>query len=200
MVGLVENLKKKMTLDFKSDGDPIFLLGSWRNDINSSEYLRQVHGILFSPAPAFDLEEEYKLQQLIAGLIRDGWIRSAHDISEGGLLITLMEKGWNRKLGFDVRSAEKDVDGAPIRKDAFWLGEGQSRVVVTLADEKRDGFIQFVNRSGIPFMELGRVTDGSVKVDDEDWGVIGYCKELYDTAIEKHLARELESEGALGMI
>ena len=56
----------KMTLDFKEEGDIIFLVGKSNNDINSSEYLHKIHGVEFSPAPHFDLEEEFALQQKLA--------------------------------------------------------------------------------------------------------------------------------------
>ena len=58
MVGLLEDRRNKMTLDFKEPGDLIFMLGKYRNDINSSEYLYSIHGVEFSPAPHFDLDEE----------------------------------------------------------------------------------------------------------------------------------------------
>ncbi|MBO9682905.1 MAG: phosphoribosylformylglycinamidine synthase subunit PurL, partial [Flavisolibacter sp.] len=194
MVGLVEDLEKKMTLDFKEEGDHIFLLGESKSDINSSQYLSKICGVEFSPAPEFDLEQEFQLQQLIAQLIEKQLVQSAHDVSEGGLFITLIESCFNRNKGFDAKSINK------IRKDAFWFGEAQSRVVVSVSEEQLEGFSKLVGNSGIQHGFLGKVTDGSVIIDGEDWGRLDEWKELYNTAIEKHLAKELESEGALGMI
>jgi phosphoribosylformylglycinamidine synthase len=93
MVGLLENINEKMTLDFKKEGDVIYLLGKSTNDINSSQYLAKVCNVEFSPAPYFELEEEFSLQQKIAELINKKLIQSAHDISEGGLFVTLCESG-----------------------------------------------------------------------------------------------------------
>jgi phosphoribosylformylglycinamidine synthase len=194
MVGLVEDLKKKMTLDFKEEGDHIFLLGDSKNDINSSQYLSRICGVEFSPAPEFDLEQEFQLQQLIAQLIEKQLMQSAHDVSEGGLFVTLIESCFNRGKGFDAKSANQ------LRKDAFWFGEAQSRVVVSVSEEQLEAFLKLVGNSGIQYSSLGKVTDGSVIIDGEDWGRSDEWKELYNTAIEKHLAKELESEGALGMI
>src|SRR5436190_471457 len=89
MVGLLENVENKMTLDFKTEGDVIYLIGSANNDIASSQYLSKIVGIEFSPAPHFDLEEEFDLQKKITELISAGVIESAHDVSEGGLFVTL---------------------------------------------------------------------------------------------------------------
>ncbi|HEX6170909.1 MAG TPA: phosphoribosylformylglycinamidine synthase subunit PurL, partial [Chitinophagaceae bacterium] len=126
MVGLLENINEKMTLDFKEEGDVIYLLGRSTNDINSSQYLAKVCNVEFSPAPYFELEEEFSLQQKIAELINRKLIQSAHDISEGGLFITLCESGFNRELGFTVETKDD------LREDAYLFGEGQSRVVVSV--------------------------------------------------------------------
>jgi phosphoribosylformylglycinamidine synthase len=123
MVGLLENINEKMTLDFKKEGDVIYLLGRSTNDINSSQYLAKVCNVEFSPAPYFELEEEFSLQQKIAELINKKLIQSAHDISEGGLFVTLCESGFNRELGFTVETKDD------LREDAYLFGEGQSRVV-----------------------------------------------------------------------
>jgi phosphoribosylformylglycinamidine synthase subunit PurL len=63
-----------------------------------------------------------------------------------------------------------------------------------------EGFLKLVNNSGIQHSFLGKVTKNSVIIDGESWGSSHEWKELYETAIEKHLAKQLESEGALGMI
>lgn len=194
MVGLIDDLNKKMTLDFKEEGDLIYLIGESKNDINSSQYLAKICGVEFSPAPEFDLEKEYQLQQLISELIQKEIISSAHDVSEGGLLVTLMESGFNRNKGFNVHSENH------IRKDAFWFGEAQSRVVVSITSEQQQNFLDFLYKDGIALSFLGKVTNGEIKIDGEDWGNIIKWKELYNTSIEKFLTKELESEGALGMI
>jgi phosphoribosylformylglycinamidine synthase len=69
MVGLLENINEKMTLDFKKEGDVIYLVGKSTNDISSSQYLARICNVEFSPAPYFELEEEFSLQQRIAELI-----------------------------------------------------------------------------------------------------------------------------------
>ena len=197
MVGLIDDLNKKMTLDFKKEGNRIFLLGVPRNDLSSSIYLSKIKGIPYSPAPYFDLNEEFQLQQAISSLIEKGLIMSAHDISEGGLITTLLEKGFHRALGFSIHTKEI---ASGIRKDAFLFGEGQSRVLVTVSEGGSERLGDILKKEGIPFLELGKVTDGEVVVDNESWGHISEWKELYDTAIEKKLEKELESEGALGML
>ncbi len=175
-----------MTLDFKEAGDWIYMLGESRDDINSSEYLHKLGGVEFSPAPHFDLEEEFRLQQNVSMLIAEKRVRSAHDISEGGLFVTLCESAFPRDLGFDVRPEKTGT-----RKDAYWFGEAQSRVVVSVPGDDLHEFESFLQSKGQPYEKLGMVTAGLVRVNSENWGDIEYWKEKYDSAIEMHLNQYL---------
>jgi phosphoribosylformylglycinamidine synthase II len=187
MVGVLENIKDKMTLDFKEEGDILYLLGNSYADINSSEYLHKIQKVEYSPAPHFDIDEEYRLQQVLAGLIGKKLVRSAHDVSEGGLFVTLAESAFPRGLGFDVVASD-----FKIRKDAYWFGEAQSRVVVSVAPSRVEEFTKALD--GQPAVELGVVTGGSIEVDGMDWGRIEEWQESYDTAIGNVMARQVELE------
>jgi phosphoribosylformylglycinamidine synthase subunit PurL len=189
MVGLLDRVRDKMTLDFKAAGDAIFLIGKPSEDIGSSEYLHKIRKVEFSPAPAFDLDEEYTMQQLVASLIADKLIESAHDVSEGGLFITLIESCFNKMVGVDVVANDYN-----LRKDGFWFGEAQGRVVVSVKSTKLEYFKRAVGNH--PHEELGYVTTGSVEIDGMNWGHITDWKATYDTAIEELLAGS-ESESAL---
>jgi phosphoribosylformylglycinamidine synthase len=200
MVGLLEDVNKKMTLDFKNDGDHIFLIGEWVNDIGSSQYLAKLCGVEFSPAPHFDLEKEFHLQKVVMGLIENGDIQSAHDVSEGGLMTTLFEKGFSRELGFSVSTiAEAYREGSPVRIDAFWFGEAQSRVLVSVAENQLANFHRHMEKCEIAYAKLGTVTTGEIVVDGEHWGTIDQWMEKYDTAIENFLSKE-EAGSALSSI
>ncbi len=192
MVGLLEDVSKKMTLNFKSQGDLILLIGSSNDDINSSQYLAKIAGVHYSPAPYFDIDEEYALQQSVATLINNGLVESAHDVSDGGLFVCLLEAGFTNGLGFDVVASDAD-----IRKDAYWFGEKQSRVVISVKRENLDAVKKTLGNH--PVEELGLVTDGSVEVDGMEWGMISEWKESYDTAIENYLSKE-EAGAALSSI
>ena len=181
MIGLVEDKNKTMSLDFKSKGDLIFILGQSHNDISSSEYLVSYHGVKESPAPYFNLEEEYALHQVVKGLISNAHVNAVHDISDGGLFVTLTEMGMPRDLGFDI------VTDSEVREDAFLFGEGQGRVVVAVNEDQEDAFIEEMMGSGISFTLLGHVTKGKMMVDDEHFGFIDGAKDIFDNALAKHL-------------
>lgn len=193
MVGVLDSVDKKMTLDFKEAGDIIVLIGSSKDDINSSEYLTKIHGVEYSPAPHFDLEEEFALQKTITQLIQANQIKSAHDVSEGGLFVTLVESGFNRCLGFDIATDSN------IRKDAYLFGEAQSRVVVTVNEKQFNELKNVLAAVNIPFEKLGTVTPGEIKVDTSAWGNIADWKNKYDNAISNLLAGH-DGEQALSML
>jgi phosphoribosylformylglycinamidine synthase subunit PurL len=181
MVGLLEDINLKMTLFFKEVGNLIYLIGDSSDDINSSEYLHKICKVDYSPAPSFELEQEFNVQQAVAMLIREKLIQSAHDISEGGLFVTLCESGFFNGLGFDIQTDQN------IRKDAYLFGEAQSRVVVSIDPSLQTKFEQKMANSGVRFTAIGKVTSEDISIDGEDWGKMEDWKNQYDTAIEKML-------------
>jgi phosphoribosylformylglycinamidine synthase len=171
------------TLDFKYKGDLIYLLGTSREDINSSEYLYSIHGVKNSPVPFFDLEEEFALQACVKGLIRNNYISAAHDVSDGGLFTTLVEMGLPNSLGFDI------VTDSEIRRDAFLFGESQSRVVVTVVEDYEEEFLDFVTENNVQVVLLGHVTKGRITVDEDNFGFIEDMRHLYENTIGEEMAK-----------
>jgi phosphoribosylformylglycinamidine synthase II len=194
MVGVLDSVNDKMTMDFKQEDDEIYLVGISRNDIGSSEYLHKLKGIEYSPAPYFDIEEEFEVQREIRKMIEKKLIHSAHDVSEGGLFVTLIESCFNRNLGITVEQPQHD-----IRPDAFWFGESQSRVVVTVSKENRNDFILLLEKLETVVTYLGTVSSGAITVNGEQWGPVTDWKNAYDNAIAELLAGH-ESEHALSSL
>jgi phosphoribosylformylglycinamidine synthase len=184
MVGILPDVTKRMSLDFKAKGDLVFLIGKCVEDIASSEYLVRHHKIDRSPAPYFELEEERRLHTMMLMLIRQGMINAAHDVSDGGLWTTLVEMGVPRGLGFDI------VTDSEIRPDAFLFGEGQGRVVVTVNEDTENEFLDLLRASRVPFILLGHVTKGKLVVDDEPFGFIEDARKTYEEAIPKIMSEQ----------
>lgn len=183
MIGVLKDKSLQTTLDFKYKGDLIYLLGTSREDINSSEYLYSIHGVKNSPAPFFDLEEEFALQACVKGLIRNNYISAAHDVSDGGLFTTLVEMGLPNSLGFDI------VTDSEIRRDAFLFGESQSRVVVTVVEDYEEEFLDFVTENNVQVVLLGHVTKGRITVDEDNFGFIEDMRHLYENTIGEEMAK-----------
>ena len=177
MIGIVPNVDNVMTLDFKKKGDLIFLVGDYTNDISSSEYLATYLGIKESPAPYFNLEKEFIMQKAVQGLIENKLINAAHDVSDGGLYVTLVEMSIPQDLGFDI------VTDAEVREDSFLFGEGQGRVVVTLTEEMEVQFIEFMLGLNVNITLLGHVTKGKMQVDEEHFGFISEAKTIFQNSL-----------------
>ncbi|MEM9526509.1 MAG: phosphoribosylformylglycinamidine synthase subunit PurL [Bacteroidota bacterium] len=177
MLGVLDNIKRRMTLHFKDQNDVIYLVGDSRDDIASSEYLRRVHGIEQSPVPHFDLAEEQALQAAIKGLIANDLIKSAHDVSDGGLFQSLLESAIAGGHGITI-----GTDDA-FRKDAFLFGEAQSRVVVTADEGQTAALEQHLLDEGIGFTVLGRVEGDDITVDGEDWGELAEWMVMHELTL-----------------
>ena len=181
MIGVIKDKTKTMSLDFKEKGDLIFLLGESRDDISSSEYLANIVGIKKSPAPYFDMDEEFKIHHAVRTLIEKGIINAAHDVSDGGLYTALVEMGLPRGLGFDI------TGDAAVREDSFLFGEAQGRIVVSLSGNLEDEIIEELQRLKVPFSLLGHVTRGKMVIDDKHFGFIDDAAKIYNHSIERKM-------------
>jgi phosphoribosylformylglycinamidine synthase len=181
MLGIIEDKSNITSLNFKNKGDLIFMIGKVVEDISSSEYLNSYLKISASPAPYFNLDEEYEMQNIISKLIKEKVVNSAHDCADGGLFITLTEMAMASNLGYDV------ITSSEIREDAFLFGESAGRVVITIERDKEDDFIDVMSSSDVPFILLGHVTRGKVVIDEDNYGFISDLKDQFDTALANKL-------------
>jgi len=166
MMGQVVKNQNLTTHTFKQKGNHIFLIGKTRDDINSSEYLEFFHGISDSPLPAFDIEDEIKIQKALKTLNAERLIESASPVGKGGLFFTLLRAAIPNNLGFDITT------DAETRLDAFLFGESMGRVIVGVNPDDEDEFVDAMTDLKLPFFTLGHVTKGEIRVDDESFGYI----------------------------
>jgi phosphoribosylformylglycinamidine synthase len=183
MLGLLEGLENRMTLNFKNEGDLIYLVGEAQNCISSSEYLYSFHNVKASPVPHFDLDAEHKTQQAVSKLIQNNLILSAHDVSDGGLFVTLAESAMASDLGFEIKTDSN------FRKDAFLFGESQSRVVVSISKNQQNDFENLLNKEGLNFTALGTVSQKDFTVDGESLLGVNQAKGIYETSLEKEIVK-----------
>jgi phosphoribosylformylglycinamidine synthase len=184
MLGVMDSKEFRMTLNFKQAGHLIYLIGESKNDINSSEYLASYHGIKASPAPFFDLEKEYETHQVIKGLIRNKLVQSAHDVSDGGLFVTLMESAMVKNLGFNIETDDT------IRTDAFLFGEAQGRIVVSITPEQQEAFVEYMSLNNIDYSYLGDVTSSEILIDNESYGEVAEYKHRYEHSLEEIIEKQ----------
>ncbi len=177
MLGVMKDKQLMTGIGFQNEGDLIYLIGRSRNDINSSEYLYNYHGIKLSPPPYFDLNEECRLQQAIRKLIEKRVLCSAHDVSDGGLFVGLFESAKVRLLGFRVHTDQT------VRKDAFLFGESQSRVVVSVKPGNEEKLAEVLAQAETGFSLLGEVCGDQAIIDEESYGSVAGLNALYESVI-----------------
>ncbi len=177
MVGLVEDSRFATSLSFKEDGDILYVIGPTPTNVHSSVYAREVMGMRYTPCPEFDLDVELRVHEVLTDLIASHLVRSAHDVSDGGLWTTLLESAMPRGLGFAIRLPEGDRD------DIALFSESQSRVVISVRAERIAGAEDILAQQGIGFMRLGTVTAGAISVNGHDFGPIGRWSTLYQNAL-----------------
>lgn len=181
MLGILEDLDLQMSLDFKQEGDLIYMLGNSYNDVGSSEYLKVWHGVKHSHAPHFDLHEEFEIQQRVKELIKLGMVESVHDVSEGGLFVALMECAFVNSLGFKVETVET------FRRDAFLFGESQSRVVITIQPNREDDLQNYLITQNVSFTKLGEVFGNEAVIDEENFGDVVDWKSIYENTLSQKM-------------
>jgi phosphoribosylformylglycinamidine synthase len=162
MVGLLEDVEKRVRLPFQRVGDLIALLGQTREELGGSEFLRVIWGRDEGPCPEVDLAAEKRLIGLLVTLAEEGRLASAHDLSDGGLTVALAECAMTSGLGVDValRSA--------VRPSAVLFGETTARSVVSFGPDEERAIRETAESLGVPFRIIGRVGGDRLRIALED--------------------------------
>lgn len=182
MIGLLEDSSLQTSLAFKNENDLVYVLGDLdTNCINSSQYLAKYRKVAQSPAPHFDINAEYNLQDIVKQIIRKKLIQSAHDVSEGGLFICLLESAMPLQLGVNITV---ETNG---RLDAMLFGEAQSRIVVSVNPQHKSAFEALIAESNVPFKQIGTVQGKHIAVNQIDFGSVDSYAHIYNNAIAEKL-------------
>lgn len=163
MVGLIENPSHITESYFRNSGDSVYLLGTDKEELGGSEYLKVIHGLVEGNSPGIDLLLEKQLQDTLLNLIREGLIQSAHDITEGGILCALAECCIIRNNSMTGAKVNIPVG---TREDFSFFSESQTRVIVSVSQEKKKDFEKFMSASGFPFILLGITGGDSLDIND----------------------------------
>jgi phosphoribosylformylglycinamidine synthase len=181
MLGLIEDVENHtMTPQFKNEGDVIYYLGADRKGLGGSEYIKTVHGLTTGDAPQLDLELEVKLQQAVLNLIHNKTVNAAHDVSDGGLSITLAEMAIHSGMGADV-----SLDKLSGELYEILFSEAQSGIVVTVSKERVADLEKTMSESGIPFHVLGTVSGDSLTINQSINVPVAQLSQVYESVIPK---------------
>lgn len=149
MVGLITDVDHITTQNFKHEGDAIILLGETFAELGGSEYQKLATGAISGRPPQIDLAKEAAVQKATLAAIRQGLVKSAHDLSEGGLGVALAESCFGEGFGAKV-SLESE-----LRPDVLLFSESQSRILLSTSEEKAQALLALAAQHGVPAAQIG---------------------------------------------
>ena len=173
-----------MTPWFKSEGDLVVLLGLTREELGGSEYLKVFHGMVRGTPPWIDLKLERAVHRSCIRAIDKGILRSAHDISEGGLAVALVEGCVSRPegpMGVKIKLNEM------MRMDALLFGESQSRIIVSVEEKNLKLLKDIADKEGAPTQVIGEVGGNRFAIQPMIGLAVDELKAIWSGTLEKHL-------------
>jgi len=187
MLGLIEDLAHIRQSGFVDEGDFIILLGNLEGCLGGSEYLNLIHGRVEGDAPNIDLDYEKIVQDTVFNGIRNGIIKSAHDISDGGLAIAIAEccMAGRNNLGANIVISRK------MRDDELLFGETQSAIIVTVAESDLMRIEEVSGKFQIPCETLGRVSGKNLSINSYFDIPVNELRTKYESALPELLDRRL---------
>ncbi len=178
MVGLIEDINHITTQWFKDEGDIILLIGQNEEHLGASEYLHAIYKQNAGEVPPLDLEYEHRIQQFLLNAIRSRLVKSAHDVSDGGLAVALAEcciSNQERQIGAVIELADD------IRPDCLLFGETQSRIVISCSKEDEKELTMKMTELNLPFSNLGTVGLDRLVINDLiDLHITALSKAFFD--------------------
>ncbi len=162
-MGIVEDAKLARTMDAKASGNLLLVIGNTTSAMGGSHYLMTHNDAACDPSlPQTDLQDGPANAAFVAGLIHHSLITSAHDCSDGGLLVAAAEMAFAGNLGLDLAPATAPTlgnDNAGLSDTALCFSETPSRYLVEVHPDQLDTVIRLLKDKQIPFGEVGRFTD-----------------------------------------
>jgi phosphoribosylformylglycinamidine synthase len=155
VLGVIDDVNRRTPMSWRADGDAIWLVGDTHDELGGSEWAHQVHGHLGGLPPVVDLSRERQVGEIAVAASRDGLLTAAHDVSVGGLAITLVEMALRAGKGARVF--------LPDGMDPFvaLFSESAGRIVFVVPRTEEVRFTDMCTARGVPASRIG-VVDAEV--------------------------------------
>ena len=161
MLGLIEDVEKHTTTPaFKEDGDVVLYIGADRKGLGGTEYLKKIHNLTTGDAPELDIPFEVKLQESLLDAIKAGFITAAHDISDGGLAITLAEMAIYGKKGANI-----NIGSLSGNRLEVLFSEAQSGILITISQDDLKTALAHFKKADVPIIDLGQVVGKKLVIE-----------------------------------
>ncbi|TMF17234.1 MAG: phosphoribosylformylglycinamidine synthase subunit PurL [Chloroflexi bacterium] len=152
MVGVIDDYGRRLGAGLRAEGDFVLLIGSSHNDMGGSEYLKVEHGYVAGRPPALDLTREQAVNRLVLAAAENGFLHSAHDCAEGGMLVALAECCLLGGIGVRCPAIRPEP---PLRLDAAFFGESPSRYIVSVPSRAMPELQSLARRHHVELSLLG---------------------------------------------
>jgi phosphoribosylformylglycinamidine synthase subunit PurL len=152
MVGVIDDYSKRLGAGLRTEGDFVLLIGSSHNDLGGTEYLKVVHGHVAGRPPALDLTREKAVDRVVMSAAQSGYLHSAHDCAEGGMLVALAECCLLGEMGVRCPGLRPEP---PLRLDAAFFGESPSRFIVSVPSRAMPEMQSLARRHNVELSLLG---------------------------------------------
>jgi phosphoribosylformylglycinamidine synthase len=182
MIGVIDDYAKRVGAAFTEDNDFVLLVGDTGNDLGGSRYLEVEHGRFAGRPPALDLLAERAAIEFVIAAAAGGLLHSAHDVSEGGLLVALAESAILGGRG--LRATPLPVDPA-LRLDAQLFGESQGRFVLSAPSRSVPELQSLARRHRVEFVMLGLTGGDSFEIEGLFRASLAELTDAYDRALLK---------------
>ncbi len=181
MLGVIEDVEKhKMSPSFKNEDDIILYVGSPRIGLGGTEYLKVIHGLTTGDAPVLDLDLELNVQQVVLQAITSGLVTAAHDVSDGGLAVSIAEMGI-----FSLLGAQIDLSVLSGSVHEIWFSEAQSGIVLTCQPNQKEALIKHLVQGGVEVVQIGTVQGDALMFEGVGSVSLDHLHSIYENAIPK---------------
>jgi phosphoribosylformylglycinamidine synthase len=157
VIAKIDDVRKAITMDVKSPGDLVYVLGETFDEMGGSEYYA-MHGFVGSSVPKVAAAKARALYEALGRAIEEGLVASCHDCSDGGLGVALAETSFAGGYGMEVSLSHVPKHPSVARNDMLLFSESQSRFVATVHPSKQKAFEEYLK--GCAFGAIGKVTEG----------------------------------------
>jgi phosphoribosylformylglycinamidine synthase len=179
MVGLIEDIDRRLQAGFREAGDAVILVGASREELGGSEYAKTVLGVVAGRPPAIDLALELRTNEAVLELTASGFLASAHDVSDGGLAIALAESCLLAGLGATVDVPEENG----ISETARLFGESQARYVLSCGPDRVDDVLTACRRADVAAAAIGTVGGDRLAIAGALSIELAEARELWESAL-----------------
>ena len=184
-MGLIENYEDAVSIDFKTDGHAILVVGETEGHLGASIYLKEIFGLEEGEPPFISLGQEKKHGEFVRSMIAQGHVRACHDISDGGMAVALAEMCMAGDIGANVAD---ESDSLAFQAWAF--GEDQARYIIAAEEHCAAKIMSDAAIMGIPAFCIGTVGGKKLEIGNRISIDVADLKSAHQSWMPNYMAEE----------